>query len=181
MINEVDPGKVRTIRKRVEDNSEHIDRIVKALVAKYDKELEDFILSVKGKLQEVKEGEELPNSEIERMTLRIPLFMYFAMSGLESLGVEGDTAKAVKMEAFNEVYIATKGTIQDKTKQAELNTFPEHLIELAFQRAYKELKNKLEVAGQLGQAAKKILTKRIAEIELSKGDGQIGGGYNDND
>jgi hypothetical protein len=112
----------------------------------------------------------MSDDELEASVMKIPVFLYFAVGGLESLGIEGDTAKAHKIEVFNKAYADVEGTIQDKTKHAELNSFPEYLIEVAYARAYKKLKSQIDAAEHVFSGAKKVLSKRMMEIELTSRD-----------
>jgi len=164
-INESIETRILTLWQQVEENSMIIENIVDSLVGKYNTELEEFIAQTSDLLAD---GEHtLTDDELEAVTLKIPIFMYFTSSGLEDLGVGVDSAKAVRLDAFDSFYVAAEGTIQDKTKVAQLNTFPEYLVEIAFQRAYKKLKVQLDMAEHIFSGVKKIITKRIAELELS--------------
>lgn len=158
---------LRSIKRRVEDNSKIIDDIVDTILAKYKRELDEFMDWVKTRLAQ---SDRLDDGELEAMTLRIPLLMYYASGGLETLGIEGDNAKAVRMELFNTLYTENEGTIPDKTKKAELGTMNEYLIEIAFTRAYKKLKVQLEMAEHVYSAAKKVFSKRILEYEMAMRD-----------
>jgi hypothetical protein len=156
-------SKVRTVRRKVEENSETLDRIVNSIISKYNRDLDDFIVKTKTMIDR---KDDLTDSEVEKLVLKLPIFMYFASGGLESLGIEGDTAKAVKLEVFNNAYIDVHGTIQDKTKYAELKTFSEQLVEVAYSRAYKKLKTQMEMAESIFSGAKKVMSKRMLEMEL---------------
>lgn len=165
--------KVRTLKKRVEENSETLERVVESIISKYNRDLDRFIERMKSLLDR---GDMLDDIELEKSILKIPVYMYWASGGLESLGIEGDTAKAHKLEVFNQAYIEVEGTIQDKTKHAELQTFPEYLIEVAYSRAYKKLKTQIEMAEHIFSGAKKVLSKRMMEMELTMRD-QLPAGY----
>lgn len=162
------PEKLRTLKRRVETNSKEVDRLVEMIVTKYNKDLDDFIRQMRDLVHDRdKRQRDLTDVEIEIMCLKIPLFMYFAASGLETLGVEGDSAKAVKLEVFNAKYLNYEGTIKDKEKYAELETMNEYVVEIAYTRAYKKLKTQIEMAEHLFSGAKKILSKRMLEIQIA--------------
>lgn len=160
-------GKVRTLKRKVEENSAVVEKVVDSIVSKYNKDLDDYIRKIKRLLDR---GDVLSDAEIENAVMRIPVFLYYAASGLESLGIEGDNAKAAKIEVFNAAYLEIEGTIQDKTKHAELQTFPEYLIEVAFARAYKKLKTQIDMAEHIFSGAKKVLSKRMLDIDISRQD-----------
>lgn len=171
-------SKMRTLRARVEENSVVIESIVAHLVRKYNSELEDTISRLRDSLQD---PQALSDEDLEAATLKIPLYLYFAAGGLESLGTEGDTAKAAKLEAFNKAYQAVEGTIADKTAYAENLTFPEYLVEIAFIRAYKKLKLQIEMAVNLSAAVKKVLSKRMEDNQARRNNGQAFNNRRDDD
>lgn len=159
--------KMRQLKVKVEQESVQVINLVDSLVNKYGRELEESIDEVRDLL---KQDRPLENEELETIVMQIPVYMYYAIEGLEKLGVEGDNAKAVRKEVFNSIYIDTPGTIEDKTKNAELATMPEYYVEQAFQRAYRKLKEKIEKAEHVYSGAKKILDKRTNELFIQKGD-----------
>lgn len=161
----MDETRMRSVKIEVENNSKVIDRMVDQIVSKYNRDLNQFIQSVREQLDR---KDLLSDEELENIAVKLPLFMYFAASGLESLGIEGDSAKAVKLDVFNQKYLKATGTIQDKTKAAELDTFNETFVEIAFNRAYKTLRIQLDMAEHLFSGIKKVLSKRMQEFELSK-------------
>jgi hypothetical protein len=160
-------SRIRQIKAKVELNSETLERLVENIVIKYNRELNEEIEKVKELLSN---KDNLNDSEVENLVMRIPVFMYYASGGLESLGVESDMAKAVKSEVFNEKYMLAEGTIKDKEAQATNQTFNEQMIEVAFARAYKKLKVQLEMAEHVFSGAKKVLSKRMQDIDISKRD-----------
>lgn len=162
-----DENRMRSIRHSVQENSTILERIVQNIVMKYSQELDEEVEKIRELLSD---SETLSDAEIEHIVMRLPVFMYFGVNGLENLGIESDMAKAVKMEVFNEKYIQAEGTIQDKTHQAELDTLNEQMVEVAFSRAYRQLKAKIEKAEHVFSGAKKVLTKRMQDLELHRQD-----------
>lgn len=156
--------KLRTLKNSVEEQSAVIEQIVEQIVGRYNRDLEALLSDVKVMLD--KKGD-LTDAELESITLKLPVYMYFSAGGLEMLGIEGDTAKAVKMSIYNQKYLLSEGTIQDKTKSAEIQTLNEAIIETAFIRAYKKLKIQIEMAEHIFSGVRKVLSKRIAESGLS--------------
>lgn len=166
MGQEVEEIKVRSIKKKVEDNSKLIEQLVDKVVDKYSRELDDYVHSIKQLLDTTKD--DLTDMDIEYMSIKVPLFMYFAANGMETIGIQCDNAKAIKMEKFNEIYMVQEGTIQDKTSVSENLTLNEHIVEVIYSRAYKKLKSRLDTAEQLCNSIRKVLQKRISEVEISR-------------
>lgn len=162
---EINQEKVREVNRRVQKHAAILNQFVDSLVNRYLQDLSAYIDKVKVMIER---DSDLTDIELEQMTLRIPVYLYYASGGLEKLGVEGESAKAVRMEVFNTIYVELRGTIQDKTKGAELATFPEYLVEVAFARAYKKLKLQIEMAEHIFTGVRRVLAKRITDIEVGK-------------
>lgn len=162
-----DERRLRSVRYKVQENSEVIEKIVLNITGKYSDDLDREVNKIK---QLLESSDTLSDSEIEILVMRLPIYMYHAISGLEKLGVEGDMAKAVKLEVYNQNYLDSEGTIQDKTNQAELQTINEQMIEIAFTRSYRQLRSKIEQAEHVFSGAKKVLTKRMQDLELHRVD-----------
>lgn len=158
---------LRSIKAKVEMNSVTLDKIVDTIVAKYSRELTEEVEKVKKILED---RDRLSDEEVENIVMRIPVFMYYAGTGLESLGIEADMAKAVKAEVYNEKYMKAEGTIKDKAAEAETLTIQEAMIEVAFHRAYKKMKLQLDMAEHVFSGAKKVLSKRMQDLELNMRD-----------
>ncbi len=171
---EIEVGKVRQLQKRIDANSDIVDGIVNRLVSDYCKPLDDYMNFIKGILDDTVNP---PNDrELDDFTLNIPVLLYFTGEAQEALGVKEDVAKAIKQELYNEVYDKSTGTIADKTAAAELATQNEYIAHIAYQRAYKKIKLRMEAANETLQSIKKVISRRISEYDMSKVDpSRIGG------
>lgn len=170
---DVNEQEIRSIKTLVEQNSQVIEKIVNQLVGKYNREMEQFVRQVNEHLKEVKNN---PNVEFDIVTLEqwmfeLPTFMYFAGSGLELLGIEGDNAEAVKNQAFQEAHQQAEGTIPDKKASATLNTFTQHIVEISFKRAYKKLRMQLDHAELIYKSVSKVYAQRMAEEAYNEREG----------
>lgn len=162
---EYEPGKIRTLKHKVEDNSEVIKGVVDNIIAKYLRELDEIMEDTRDIIEQLGD-DTLSDEDLERITLQLPIYYYFACGGLEDLGVESENATAIKDEIYNEIYLDQEGTIQDKSKAAELETFEERMVEVAYNRAYKKLKIKLNAIDKMFSASKKIISKRMKERDI---------------
>lgn len=168
LAKEIDTDKIKDIQKRIENNSKLIDEIVTNLVNDYCKQLDDYIKFIQSVLQDI---EHPPTDlELDDFVMNLPVLLYFTGEGMESLGIKEDTSKAVKMEKYNEIYNQVKGTIADKTAKAENETQLEIITNMAYSRAYKKIKLRLEIGNELLQSIKKVITRRTSEYELGKVD-----------
>jgi hypothetical protein len=162
-----DEEKLRTIRHKIKADSDVVTRLVDQLVNEYSREIDRLVSEVKDML--VKK-DTLDDEEIEKCVLRFPVYMYSAVNGVENVGIQAELAKANKMEVLNQAFEAIEGTIPDKTKYAELESFNEHLMTVVFEKAYRKLKAKIEHADKVYSATKKVMEKRIAEMGVLRRD-----------
>jgi hypothetical protein len=152
--------------KEVDNISCEMDEIVNGIIGKQCKELDEYIIYVK----KIVDDTETPIStaELEDVILTIPSLLYFMGSVQESLGIREDVATFDKKEKYSRIIQTCDGTVQTKTATADIQTQNENLTMIIYQRAKKQLQAKYDIALELLQSAKKILNRRIAELELSK-------------
>ena len=171
---EIEVGKIRQLQKRIDANSDIVDSIVNRLVSDYCKPLDEYMEFIRNILNDT--ANPPTDRELDDFTLNIPVLLYFTGEAQEALGIKEDVAKAVKQELYNEIYDKSTGTIADKTAAAELATQNEYIAHIAYQRAYKKVKLRMEAANETLQSVKKVMTRRGQEYELGRVDpGRIGG------
>lgn len=174
LTKEIDPAGIKNIQKQVDKNSDIINDIVNATVKQYCKPLDDYVIKIQGILNDKTPPTAI---ELDYFVMNLPIFLYYAGEGQEAVGVKEDISKAVKMEAYNFVHINQVGTVSDKQAAAELATQEEYLVHLAYQRAYKIIKQRVEAGNELLQSIKKVMSRRIAEMELARVDPANTGGF----
>ena len=109
------------------------------------------------------------DDELDDICINLSTRIYFAGGLCERLGIRDDIAKAVYKEAYHSNRsVIDKGTVADKDSLAELQSQQEAIISAAYTRAYKTMKAKVENAQELLQSCKKVLSRRMQEIELTK-------------
>lgn len=168
LSNEIDMDEVNQLQERIDNNSKLIDEIVSKLVSDYCKPLDDYVKFIQDLLKDDKNPP--TDLELDDFVMNLPVLLYFTGEGMESLGIKEDTSKAIKMELYNEIYNTHKGTIADKTAKAELATQSEYIVNMAYSRAYKKIKLRLDIGNELLQSIKKVITRRTSEYELGKVD-----------
>ena len=165
-LTRIDPNAIQGLRLKVENNSGVIDNIVRDIITPYTKDLDGYVTFIKGCLQD---GENPPTDyELEDFCMNLSAYIYFASGMCEQLGIRDDIAKAVYTEAYNTARDNQQGTVQDKNTQAELEVQQEKIISVCYNRAYKVVKAKVESAQELLSSCKKILTRRMSEMELTR-------------
>ena len=158
---------INDIQDSVEQNSQIIDKIVGDIIAPYSKDLDKYVGFIKDCL---KDGENPPTTEeLDDFCLNLSTYIYFAGGMCEQLGIRDDIAKAVYKEMYHTARASQdKGTIADKDSLAELASQEQYIVSSSYTRAYKTMKAKVENAQELLSSVKKVLTRRIQEMELTR-------------
>ena len=162
-----DISKVEKIRLHVEDNSKIIDDVVQGILKPYTQDLDRYVSFIRDCLND---GQNPPNDvELDDFCMNLATYIYFAGSLCEQLGIRDDISKAVYKEIYHTTRNETdKGTVADKDSIAELASQQEQLTNICYNRAYKICKAKVENAQELLQACKKVLSRRLSEMELTR-------------
>lgn len=158
--------RVKEIQLHVENNYDKINDIVKGIIKPYTKELDEYVQFIKEILQD---GENPPTiQELEDFCMNLSTDIYFAGGMQEQLGIKDDIARAIYKEVYNTSRDEKSGTIADKNSLAELASQQEYLTNVCYKRSYSIVKSKVIAAQELLAACKKVLTRRISELELTK-------------
>ena len=171
---DIDKTAIEKIQNRVDNNTVLIREVVDSLVAEFCESLDNYMSFI----QDVLNDDENPpiDAELDDFALKIPVLLYFTSNAQETLGIKEDVAKAIRQELYNSAYELATGTVADKTAAAELASQNEALAHIAYSRAYKVCKAKCEAAYEVLNSVKKVISRRVAEYELSNGiPGGIGG------
>ena len=165
-IDDTSKDNVELVRKRVEKNSAVLTDIVNEITEPYSKDLDNYVKFISRVLAD---GTNPPtDEELEDMCLNLSTKIYFLSGACEQLGLKDDMSKAIKNEIYNMKRDEISGTIADKDAYAELESQQEQITNVCYSRAYKTIKAKLENAQELLQSVKKVMSRRITELELSK-------------
>jgi hypothetical protein len=161
-----DPEALKPVQDTIDTNSKLITEIVDDIVKKCSTELDDYMDYVRDVLHD--ENHSVTNTILEDITMSLPIILYNVNDQAENLSIQEDMAKAHKTEVYNNIYNnLSNGTIADKTAIAELESQAESMMQLVYQHAHKKLRAKNELGLELLQSVKKVLTKRITELEIS--------------
>ncbi len=155
------------IQQQVESGAKLIDDTVNEIIGPYCRDLDkyvEFIASI------LKDGQNPPTAEeLDDFCLNLSTYLYFAGGMCEQLGIRDDISKTLYKETYHTARSAQdSGTVADKDSLAELASQHEQLVNICYNRAYKTLKAKIENAQELLSSCKKIITRRIAEMELTR-------------
>lgn len=166
-LTDEDLDRVLDKKDDIEEKSKVIDTIVEGIILPYCKDLDNYVNFIKECL---KDGENPPTTdELDDFCLNLSTYIYFAGGMTEQLGIRDDIAKAVYKEIYHTARASQdKGTVADKDSLAELASQEEYIISSSYTRAYKTMKSKVENAQELLSSVKKVLSRRIQEMELTR-------------
>ena len=158
---------IKAIRQKVEINSKSIEDIVNDIIQPYCKDLDNYVTFIKDCLQD---GENPPTDiELSDFCMNLSTYIYFAGGMVEQLGIRDDISKALYKEMYHQSRAdLSSGTVADKDSLAELASQQEQLVNVCYNRAWKIMKSKVENAQELLSSCKKVLSRRMAEISLTK-------------
>ena len=164
-VNDEQPKTADSIMKNVDILSDTIKKLSDNLVEKYCTELDCMM----GVLRDLMEGGRvLCDDELQNSILQLANILYFTGSAQEDLGIKEDTCKAIRQEVYSKAREqATGKTVADKTAQAELIAQTETMTLAIYSRAYKKVKLRMDAGYEMLNSLKKVMNKRIAEMELS--------------
>ena len=160
-------NQILDVQADVEEKSGIMDHIVNDIIQPYCRDLDNYVLFIKDCL---KDGENPPTTdELDDFCLNLSTYIYFAGGMTEQLGIRDDISKAVYKEMYHTARASQdKGTVADKDSLAELASQEQYIVSSAYSRAYKTLKSKVENAQELLSSCKKVLSRRMAEYELTR-------------
>lgn len=150
----------------INESADYIDELVDTLVTSCCSELDNYITYVKKLLDDI--DTPISDAELDDIVLTIPTLLYFTGNAQESMGIREDISKMEETNKYNNTFMYAEGTVQAKQAFAKLQTQNEALTSMVYQRACKKIKLRCDYALEILQSAKKILSRRLAELELSK-------------
>jgi hypothetical protein len=162
----IDEERINEIAGNVEGNSKTIEKIVNDIIQPYVKDLDNYVQFIADVL---KDGQNPPTAEeLDDFCMNLSTYIYFAGGMCEQLGIRDDIGKAVYKECYHTARASqNSGTIADKDSLAELASQQEQLTSICYTRAYRIMKAKVDNAQELLSSCKKVLSRRINELELT--------------
>lgn len=165
-FDEINEEKIAQIQNKVDRHAKILTDIVNEIVTPYCKDIDNYVKWINSILAD---GTNPPtDEELEDMCLNLSARIYFMSEACEQLGIKDDISKAIKNEIYNNKRSDINGTVADKDAYAELESQQEQITNICYSRAYKIVKAKVDNAQELLQSCKKVLSRRMVSLELSK-------------
>lgn len=170
LASDVNLADVHKNNERVESLTAVVRDMVKGIVDESCKELDEYMKQIDEILCD--KDSPVSDEELEDFTLNLPSLMYLVSSRREDLKIKEDVARAIHKDVYNRVRDKAQGTVADKDTAADLASQSEAITVIVLQRAGSTIKAREEAAWEMLNSVKKVLTRRIAELELTQ---QTGG------
>lgn len=170
LASNVNIDEVHKNNERVESLTAVVRDMVKAIVDDACAELDKYMAVIDEILRD--SDNPVSDTELEDFTLNLPSLLYLVSARRESLKIKEDVAKAIHKDVYNRVREKAQGTVADKDTAADLAAQSEAITVIVLQRAGSTIKTREEAAWEMLNSVKKVLTRRISELELTR---QTGG------
>lgn len=149
-----------------QDATRDMEDVIRSIVESKTKDISIIIHKIQMLLKD--NTQELTDAEIDDILLQLPIVLYDSMEEQEIVGMQSDMANQVYKQAQSEAYKMARGTISDKNAAADIQTRQEQLEKILFDRSYKIIKQKFEMALETLNAVKKVQSSRQQRYDLSK-------------
>lgn len=170
LASHVDLEMVNKNNERVESLTAVVRDMVKTIVDQACSDLDEYMKQIDEILRDA--NNPVSDYELEDFTLNLPALLYLVSARREELKVKEDVAKSVYKDVYNRVREKAQGTVADKDTAADLAAQSEAITVIVLQRAGSTIKTREEAAWEMLNSVKKVVTRRIAEMQLTQ---QTGG------
>lgn len=161
----MDQVKLDAILDNSENDSSVIDAYVSQLVGECCNNLDKYVEYV---FEVLNKDDVITDEDLDDIVLTIPPLIYFAGEVQEKLGIRQDVSETTRKSLYNKIYVDTTGTAQVRKSTAEMQLSDYEIASIIYERAYETIDHKISYAKELLQSAKRVLSRRIASIEISK-------------
>lgn len=165
LSHKIDPKRMHEVSDRVDNLSKEVIDMADQIANDVCADLDDYMKGI----DEILTNQEHPVSDyqLDDFVLNLSSLLYLVSDAQENLGIKEDVARAIQKEVYNRVREKAQGTVADKDTAAELQCQEEAITTIVYARAYKKVKLRVEAASEMVNSVKKVMTRRIAEMELS--------------
>ena len=154
------------LNQEISENSKLIEDIAFNISREFTQELDKVMGICKSIFQS---KDKITNQEIEDLLAQLPSILYFVNEGQEAVGIKQDIAEMTRKTNYNIAREKANGTIADKNTTAEGQVINEAINEIIYQRAYKLIRAKIEMAQEMVNSLKRIFDARMMEYQIGHG------------
>ena len=154
------------LNQEISENSKLIEDIAFNISQESTQELDKVMGTCKSIFQS---KDKITNQEIEDLLAQLPSILYFVNEGQEAVGIKQDIAEMTRKTNYNIAREKANGTVADKNTTAEGQVINEAINEIIYQRAYKLIRAKIEMAQEMVNSLKRIFDARMMEYQIGNG------------
>ncbi len=154
------------LNQEISENSKLIEDIAFNISKEFTQELDKVMGTCKSIFQS---KDKITNQEIEDLLAQLPSILYFVNEGQEAVGIKQDIAEMTRKANYNIAREKATGTVADKNTTAEGQVINEAINEIIYQRAYKLIRAKIEMAQEMVNSLKRIFDARMMEYQIGNG------------
>ena len=154
------------LNQEISENSKLIENIAFNISKEFTQELDKVMGTCKSIFQS---KDKITNQEIEDLLAQLPSILYFVNEGQEAVGIKQDIAEMTRKTNYNIAREKANGTVADKNTTAESQVINEAINEIIYQRAYKLIRAKIEMAQEMVNSLKRIFDARMMEYQIGNG------------
>lgn len=154
------------LNQEISENSKLIEDIAFSISKEFTQELDKVMATCKSIFQS---KDKITNQEIEDLLAQLPSILYFVNEGQEAVGIKQDIAEMTRKTNYNIAREKANGTVADKNTTAEGQVINEAINEIIYQRAYKLIRAKIEMAQEMVNSLKRIFDARMMEYQIGNG------------
>lgn len=151
------------LNQEISENSKLIEDIAFNISKEFTQELDKVMGTCKSIFQS---KDKITNQEIEDLLAQLPSILYFVNEGQEAVGIKQDIAEMTRKTNYNIAREKANGTVADKNTTAEGQVINEAINEIIYQRAYKLIRAKIEMAQEMVNSLKRIFDARMMEYQI---------------
>lgn len=177
LSHKIDQDRMREVSARVDNLSTEVIEMADNIANKVCEDLDGYMRYIDDIL--LKQETPITDEQLDVFVLNLSSILYLVSDAQENLGIKEDVSRAIQREVYNRVREKAQGTVADKDTAAELQCQEESITTIVYARAYKKVKLRVEAAAEMVNSIKKVVTRRVAEYEMSQAD--RGRGYSENE
>lgn len=148
--------------KELDDDYKVIQDVINNTVLEYTKNIDSLLTNIRNAINDVKYP--ITNEDLEQITLKLPVELFYLNTAVETAGIKLDLSNQLKESLYNTYYNEISGTAKERDIYATEKLEENNLVNSIYKRVYNILRNKIDSAYELLSSVKKVLTKRMAEI-----------------
>lgn len=171
-LNDINVDKVNKLVEETQLNAEYFERITNNVVDTYCSGLDNLMKNI---YNDILMKDLPPLNILEKYFLELSNSLYYMGDKVERLGIYDAMSKNAYKEVYNRSYLnqtdvgetKKKPTVAELTAQAESDAQYESVVSDVYAKAYKIVKNKVDAATTMLNSISKIISKRMAEMQLN--------------